>query len=83
MKTMYASTTLHIGGRAGKKYLQKQGLSIGLNILLRYAKSLSAEPTTSVRVLGVDDWVFRKGAYYGTILVDLEKQKPITARQKK
>ena len=77
MKTMYASTALHIGGRAGKKYLQKQGLSIGLNTLLRYAKSLSTEPTRSVRVLGVDDWAFRKGAYYGTILVDLEKQKPI------
>ncbi|HAS40398.1 MAG TPA: hypothetical protein DCS93_07965 [Microscillaceae bacterium] len=48
VKTMYASTALHIGGRAGKKYLQKQGLNIGLNTLLRYAKSLSAELTRSI-----------------------------------
>ena len=28
-------------------------------------------------MLGIDDWSFRKGKTYGTILVDLEKQRPI------
>jgi transposase len=28
-------------------------------------------------VLGIDDWSFRKGRTYGTILVDLEKQQPV------
>lgn len=31
----------------------------------------------SVRVLGVDDWAFKKGCHYGTILVDLERKCPI------
>lgn len=27
--------------------------------------------------MGIDDWAFRKGTNYGTILVDLEKRKAI------
>jgi transposase len=29
------------------------------------------------RVLGIDDWAWRKGHHYGTILCDLEKRKVI------
>jgi transposase len=30
-----------------------------------------------VRILGIDDWAWKKGQTYGTILVDLEKRIPI------
>ena len=31
----------------------------------------------SPQILGIDDWAFKKGNTYGTILVDLERRKPI------
>ncbi|GHO82517.1 ISL3 family transposase [Dictyobacter formicarum] len=34
------------------------------------------EPS-SVRILGIDDWSWKKGVTYGTILVDLDLHKPI------
>jgi len=30
-----------------------------------------------VSILGIDDWAWKKGATYGTILVDLQSRKPI------
>jgi transposase len=29
------------------------------------------------RVVGVDDWAWKKGASYGTLCVDLERHQPI------
>ncbi|MEQ9441517.1 MAG: transposase [Cyclobacteriaceae bacterium] len=38
----------------------------------------SRPPTPATpKVLGVDDWSLKKGQTYGTILVDMEKHKPI------
>jgi len=30
-----------------------------------------------VRILGLDDWAWKKGQTYGTLLVDLELRRPI------
>jgi transposase len=41
--------------------------------LLRRVKRLKNEPTEPPRVVGIDDWAWRKGQRYGTIIVDLER----------
>ncbi len=43
-----------------------------LRCLKRRVKARSSEDNT--RVVGVDDWAWRKGSTYGTIIVDLERR---------
>ncbi len=44
---------------------------------LRHVRRAPLPEASEVRVLGVDDWARRKGVAYGTILVDLERRKPV------
>jgi hypothetical protein len=55
----------------------KLGMQVSASTLLRYLRPVSCVPPTSVRVLGIDDWAWKKGQVYGTLLVDLERRKPI------
>src|SRR5947209_17689970 len=55
----------------------KLGLQVSAPSLLRSLRTVSCASPTSVRVLGIDDWSWKKGQIYGTLLVDLERRKPI------
>jgi transposase len=44
-------------------------------MLLRRLRPFTASPPTSPRVIGIDDWAYKKGQRYGTIVVDLERHR--------
>src|SRR4051812_30532161 len=49
------------------------GMATSPDTLLRRVKRLKNEPAGPPRVVGIDDWAWRKGQRYGTIVVDLER----------
>lgn len=52
-------------------------VQISPDTVLRMVRSARLPDCGSVRVLGVDDWAFKRGQNYGAILVDLERGRAI------
>lgn len=65
-----------MGGRPAETLLHRLGMPISDTTILRQVKR--DKPKTlqddDVRVLGIDDWSWRRSSRYGTIMVDLEKR---------
>jgi transposase len=62
-----------LGGEAGARLAARLGMSTSPDTLLRRVKRLKKELAGPTRVVGIDDWAWRKGQRYGTIVVDLER----------
>ena len=68
---------LELGGRAGARLALELGIVAARDTLLRKIKAAPLPEVGKVRVLGVDDFAFKKGSTYGTILVNLEDHKVV------
>lgn len=62
-----------VGGEPGSRLSHKLAMPVNGDTLLRMIRAAAFEPPEAPRVVGIDDWAWRKGQRYGTIICDLER----------
>jgi transposase len=60
-----------LGGNAGARLAARLRLPTSPATLLRLVRAAKVPPTPALQAVGIDEWAWRRGHRYGTILVDL------------
>jgi transposase len=66
-----------LGGRPGQSFTRRLLLPVSKDTLLRVVRRQVPPPVIAPRVVGIDDWAFKRGHRYGTIICDLERRRII------
>lgn len=66
-----------MGGEGGARLLRRLGMRASPSTLPRYVRGSPSVLHPPPNAVGIDDWAFRRGHRYGTIIVDLERHEVI------
>ena len=68
---------LALGGRPAQALATRLLLPVSKDTILRSIRNTAEAAKDELRVIGIDDWAWRKGQRYGTLICDLERRRVI------
>jgi transposase len=77
LTTTLQRLALTLASKSGVPLLARCGMPVSPSTLLRVQRQLSLPTPPPPRIIGIDEFAFRRGQTYGTLVVDLERREPI------
>lgn len=68
---------LAVGGEAGARLGKHLGLPSSPDSLLRLVRQAEPPAKPSAKIIGIDDWAYKRHLRYGTLICDLETGSPV------
>ena len=77
LETIVHHLGLALGGRPAAAFANRLMVPVSNDTLLRVVRRRIGDQNEDLKVIGIDDFAFRRGQTYGTIVCDLERRRPV------
>ena len=77
LRGILEKVALALGGRPGSRMSRLLAVEVSRTTLLRLVRALPVPEAGIIAVVGVDDFAFRKGRDYGSIIIDIQTGRPV------
>ena len=77
LQTIVHHLGLALGGRPGQGLARRLLMPVSKDTLLRTVRARAPKARPTSRVIGIDDWAWKRGHRYGSIVCDLERREII------
>jgi transposase len=78
LETIIHHLGLALGSRPAAAFADRLMMPVSNDTLLRVVRRRIADQSDELTVIGIDNFAFRRGQTYGTIVCDLEPRRPVT-----
>lgn len=74
---LFQKVLIEVSARKGTHILNNIGLKASPSTCLRAIHNMDISVSKSITAIGIDDWAYKKGLSYGTIIINQETGRPI------